>query len=491
MKKKLLRAHLIKFCYIFICFTQLFAMQQLEFPDNFIKEIEFIIDNIESFDINHLLLTIQNFSQKEQRYIHQKLIKKYKQKFFYISPNIINLDSVINSGFISSTDLIESAINTKSHEKTVTHLHESVTFSSNGKYALTGGGGALRPSPLSNSNLSLWNLESLQCKTINDINLKQNSKILTVEFSPDNRYALTAADNNSVVLWDLNNSKSTLLETGNNPIISAIFSPDGLYALLSNSNIYDLQHVTPRLIRSLGAPGNYVKTIAISQNNKLVAVGYNNGIIEIYSWPDFILIKKLTHSHIIYTAAFSPDSKYLITGSNNRNAKLWDLITFSAQELKGHKGSVLAVAFSSNSKFAITGSFDKTAILWNLKTLKFLIISGVTPKEQKAPIYSVALSPDDKYALTATGKSPAILFDISGCALEKLTLAEFIILIKIDQYKYSQEILTNPEIKMSLDLISKPKLQEIIKCYLAKRIIEKELLNVPLDLIGIIANYLN
>lgn len=197
-----------------------------------------------------------------------------------------------------------------------------------------------------------------------------------VIFSPDGRYLLAGAVENTARLWDLKEGQLLTLAEQKKSVTSMAFSPDGKYILTGSADntarLWDLK-------------------------------GYPLKVFE-------------GHTANVESVVFSPDGKCILTGSGDGTANLWDLKGNRLQSFHRHKGSVLYVAFSPDGEYILTGSNDKTSRLWDLKGNQLTLFK--MQRGPKAGNNYVNFSPDGKYILADSPGETTSLWDLKGNQLQ-------------------------------------------------------------------------
>jgi WD40 repeat protein/class 3 adenylate cyclase len=272
----------------------------------------------------------------------------------------------------------------------------SVAFSSDGRYALTGGTDGIA---------RVW--DTLTGEEIRQF-VGHTNLINSATFSPDGRYILTGSWDKTARLWDAKTGQELHQFIGHtDQVLAVAYSPAGTIILTSSVD------GTTRLWDS--ATGQELQSFigsstAFSPDGKYLLTDNNDGKVRMWDIQTNQEVRQFTHGHtsILSFAIFSPDSKFILTGSYDATAKLWDASTGRAlHTYTGHTGSVISVAFSSDGKYVFTASGDGTARLWDAQT-------GQELRRFTCPasLNSLAISPDGKSVLTGSNDGAARLWSV-------------------------------------------------------------------------------
>jgi hypothetical protein len=195
-------------------------------------------------------------------------------------------------------------------------------------------------------------------------------------------------------------------------VYSVSFSPDGKFALSGASDktikYWDLQ--TRKRIRTLEGHADKVFSVSISQNGKRALSGSSDRTVRYWDLETGKCIRThWGHTGTVFSVWISPDGKFALSGSEDGTLRYWDLQTGKCiRTLVGHADTVSSVSISQDGKRALSGSSDRTLIYWDLKTGKCLR----TLKEHRSPIVTVAISPDGKCAVSADSYGRIHYWDI-------------------------------------------------------------------------------
>jgi WD40 repeat protein len=277
---------------------------------------------------------------------------------------------------------------------------ESVAFSPDGKYVLTGS---------YDGTARLWEAETgRELRRFDGHSMGPSDSavpfgfvVKSVAFSPDGRHVLTVRDN-TARMWEAETGMEVRRFEGHAEMVwSAAFSPDGEHVLTGSfdktTRVWEAE--TGKEIRRFEA--DRVRSVAYSPDGKYVLSGYLDKTARLFEAETGKQVRAFDgHAGIIGSVAFSPDGKYVLTGSSDKTARLWEAQTGRAiVRFEGHSDEVASVAFSPDGKYVLTGSSDKTARLWEAQTGRAV----VRFEGHSGQVNSVAFSPDGKYVLTGGG----------------------------------------------------------------------------------------
>jgi WD40 repeat protein len=157
-------------------------------------------------------------------------------------------------------------------------------------------------------------------------------------FSPNGTRILTAGDDGTVRLWNVETGASLhTIHANGKPVTSVAFSPDGG--------------------RFLSASGDYVSKIGES-------------VTRIWDATSGSMLQELKgHTGYILAAEFSHDGRVVITAGSDATAVVWDSASGKAKvTLIGHTDGLTNASFARDDKHAFTASLDGRAVEWDLAT---------------------------------------------------------------------------------------------------------------------------
>ncbi len=277
---------------------------------------------------------------------------------------------------------------------------DSVAYSSDGRYVLTGGGV---------NTAKLWDAHT---GTLIRTLIGHTDWICSVAFSADGRYALTGSRDFTAKLWDARTAREIHTFSGHSDGVSSVaFSPDGRYVLTGShdktAKLWDAK--TGVEVCSFVGHSGYVFSVAFSPDGRFVLTGSRDKTARLWDAQTGAEIRTFSgHSDLVWSVVFSRDGRFVLTGSWDQSAKLWDAKTGALiRSFIGYARWIDSVAFSPDDRFIITGGWDNTARLWDAQTGAAIhVFSG-----HSHPVTSVAFSPDGCYALTGSIDMTARLWD--------------------------------------------------------------------------------
>lgn len=220
------------------------------------------------------------------------------------------------------------------------------------------------------------------------VTLKGHSEIIySISFSSDGKYLVSGGGSQIIKLWELATGNAIRSFTGPTKegytysVYSVAISSDGdLIASGSEDGIIKLWDINSGLVvNTLKGHFDYpVHTIVFSSDGKYLASGSLDSTILLWDVNKGTEIKRLRgHSYAVNSLAFSTDGKLLFSGSADSSIKLWDIVTGEEiTTLKGHLDEVRSIALSPDGNHLASGANggDGTVKLWDIASEQGLIL---------------------------------------------------------------------------------------------------------------------
>ncbi|HYG15384.1 MAG TPA: caspase family protein [Bacteroidia bacterium] len=252
--------------------------------------------------------------------------------------------------------------------------------------------------------------------------LGHTAAINDIDISPNGKYIVTASDDNTAKLWDLQSGK--LLRTFEEHtfwVNTARFSPDGDYIITASDDGTILKwHTVLAKALFAGYPNDQV-------TEEVSAAWFSNDGQKIYSvssfthkpdWSKIIewsrkgeFIKEIFFNDgltINYSSFLAENNTWAITLSDHSVLVKRDFDD-SFSVLGRHTAEIYDLKISPDGQFIASASTDSTVKIWDVKSPAILTTIHTAQKN-----YSVSFSPDSRSILILASDNSPSVWDISG-----------------------------------------------------------------------------
>ncbi|MBA2307617.1 WD40 repeat domain-containing protein [Candidatus Dependentiae bacterium] len=221
----------------------------------------------------------------------------------------------------------------------------------------------------------------------------------------------------AAVLFNIDTKKHTILKD-NIRISSGAFSPDNGMILIGTYNktayLYD-RKTGEEPIKLEGSMDSISAAVFSSDGKKVVLGSYDNKTAYLWDTQKRQELQQfIGHTHWILAVALSSDETSVLTASHDATARLWNASTGEQLLILRHQSALSSVAFIPYSSTILTSSYDKTARVWDTDgTLLFVL-------EHESPVRSTAVNHDGTTILTGSYGAKARLWDAKTGKLLKI-----------------------------------------------------------------------
>lgn len=283
-----------------------------------------------------------------------------------------------------------------------TDLVTDVAFSPDGSRAVSGA---------EDNTLIVWEVATGE---IQHTLTGHTDAVNAVAFSPDGSLIASASEDDTVILWDAaSGALQQTLSGHTSRVLAVAFAPDGQTVVSGSRDntliVWDVATGAAR--QTLTGHTDRVMAVAVSPDGTLIASGSRDDTVILWNAADGAVWQTLVgHTGDLSRVSFSPDSRQLVSGGYDNTVRLWD--TASGEQLRSftrHTRPVTTVAFSPDGRSLFSGSNDRTIIWWNLQAEDPLhIFTGLDF------VRSVAVSGNGRWLLTADRSTIPVLWDLQA-----------------------------------------------------------------------------
>tara|TARA_B100000686_G_C16800818_1_gene985893 strand:+ start:1301 stop:3316 length:2016 start_codon:yes stop_codon:yes gene_type:complete len=244
--------------------------------------------------------------------------------------------------------------------------------------------------------IKLWDLD-----TGNNIDTKRQSPSRTyhaVCIDNKGRYVFYGGGYNTIVVWDLQNGKTVVLQEGykghKEKITAVSVSPDGQFGLagsnFGNLTLWSLK--SEKLIKTFTRNTGPIAAVAFTPNGKYVLAGGAGYILKMWNVSTGKEFRDFVPNPISLEAvALSKDGRYILAGGKGPKFALWDLKVKSLKATTlNSPGIIENFSFSQNGRYFLTSGVRLR--LWNLLDRSYIRDFKV----KSVFVESAKFSPDDQ-----------------------------------------------------------------------------------------------
>ena len=216
---------------------------------------------------------------------------------------------------------------------------------------------------------------------LSEIETEEPGELYAAVFSPDGRFLATAGATGVVTIVDLRDPASPVtwaepLTGPESAVQDLAFAPDGrtLYAATSDPALFGWrlqQDERAEPLRTVDPFGGPVQGVAVSSTG-LVATGSADGFVRVWRIrgdATLVPLYKLSvgaPTNFVHSVAFSPDGGLLAAGSKDKQVRVWDAEDgrLVNDELGGFTSWVNSVAFSRDGRSLAAGASGGMVRVW-------------------------------------------------------------------------------------------------------------------------------
>ena len=205
-------------------------------------------------------------------------------------------------------------------------------------------------------------------------------------------------------------------------VCAVTVTPDGRRVLSASQDrtlrLWDLE--SGETIRTLEGHADAVYAVAVTPDGRSAISGSGDGTLRVWKLETGQTIRTLQgHTSALHAVAVTPDGRSVVSGSLDHTVRLWDLQSGQTiRTLEGHTDGICGVSVTPDGRLAISSSEDRTLRIWDLQSGQTIrTLEGHTDR-----VYGVAVTPDGCRAISASNDRTLRIWDLetgqSVCTLE-------------------------------------------------------------------------
>ena len=261
---------------------------------------------------------------------------------------------------------------------------------------------------------SSWQIDPLERLYNWNHRAKEYSILAATAFSPEERYAATA-NQQDLVLWDLTTGKSEGFWSSPAEIMQMDLSPNGDYALLGLADhtavYFDVKNGG---VKRTFRHDARVRSVDLSQDATLALTGSDAYKAKLWSVETGELLKEMTFGNVVDTVALSPNAQWAFSAGSLDKAVIWDVNTAqevhtlsNIKDFSQKRVSYLSARFSADNQQLLTGTASGLVQLWNVSSGEELRSWRIHRRDPYGPVhagvYAVGFGQGKYYALGSNG----------------------------------------------------------------------------------------
>jgi WD40 repeat protein len=195
-----------------------------------------------------------------------------------------------------------------------------------------------------------------------------SDNVFSVAWSRDGKLLASSSDDESIIIWDLENGTRIHTLTGHTSgVVSVTWLPDNQsLASGGGDKIIRIWNTnTGKLIDNLEGHNGWIRQLAVSPNGETLASASYDATVRLWDVGTRKCIAVLEgHGDRVHSAVWAPDGNFLASASADSTIRIWDARGTHLRTLDGHTSAVYDLSFSRDGDCLASKSLDNTFKIW-------------------------------------------------------------------------------------------------------------------------------
>ncbi|MDC0743518.1 AAA family ATPase [Polyangium mundeleinium] len=242
------------------------------------------------------------------------------------------------------------------------------------------------------------------------------AKVNAVAITRDGRLALSASDDRTVRVWDLEAGQALFVLTGHvSAVRGVVVSADGRTAAsgAADGSLFVWDLATARVTRHLRGHTGVVHAVALAEDAGTVVSASEDGTVCVWSLSTGELVRTL-HGHVggVHGVAITADGRSCVSaGEDDEALWLWDVDAGRVENAPDAPGSPRsAVAMKAEGRVLVAASHEDAVLCWApLEGSPPELLAGHTDG-----VTSVAMTPDGRFLASGSWDHTVRMWDLDA-----------------------------------------------------------------------------
>ena len=257
--------------------------------------------------------------------------------------------------------------------------------------------------------LRVWNLETGRCLRVLE---GHSGTVRSVSVTPDGRRAVSASADKTLRVWELETGRCLRVLEGHSGTVTIVsVTPDGLRAVSASADgtlrLWNLE--TGSCLHVLEGHTSLVESATVTPDGLRAISASADGTLRVWNLETGRCLRVLVgHTEAVMRVSAMEDNLRAVSVSRDKTLRVWDLETGTClRVLEGHTNWFSSVSVTLDGLHAISASYDKTLRVWELATGRCLALACIP-----GPATSSALSSRLGVVVVGDSTGQVIQFDL-------------------------------------------------------------------------------